>query len=1476
MSNTIRIRTTPNGGDKYLKVKLDQDFDFIEILSLKISQEETYRKFCSDYGVIVGRVIINSGFGVPNAKVSVFIPIDDVDKENPVIKGLYPYEVITDQDSDGIRYNLFPRVNDTDNECYTPIGTFPSKREILDNEELLNVYCKYYKFTTTTNHAGDFMFFGVPNGTYQVHVDADISDIGIASQRPYDLISQGTPAKLFDSPNKFKGGTNLNKLVQVKSANAGVNVQPFWGDTDNCEIGITRIDFDLNYNIRPSAIFMGSIFGDQDKHSVNRRCRPRKKLGLMCEQVTGPGSINMLRKTMDGDVEEFNVDGGRVIDDDGTWAYQIPMNLDYMVTDEFGNLVLSEDPNRGIPTRARVRFDIGMDETGGEGRLRTRARYLVPNNPQNSGEVDYTFDETTKDTSFRDLYWNKIYTVSNFVSRFQRRFNLDKVGTRSITAIKSVDECAGDKTPFPYNKVDTELNPIFFIICLIIKIIGFIVYIINAVVIPIINFLIKAINAMMNAIVGVVCGIVDAINSVSEILGLTLSCGLSWNNINYVPCVTIKCPADEGDLYAPGCQKPSDGFTAAESNNGTIAYYPGDAFGHPNVPFDLAGIDDCLAFEMAKSLGLFHFDFYNDWVNGTLFSYLLKYKKKKNKREIFCEYDCEDFGGGVDGNNNGNADNSCYTQLLLDTCYTGKGTHNLSSFPKFLKDSQKKSEDSGDIRDGLIKKVGDEFYYAATTHDLRFKLFATELVCIGSVFNCDWQGIPKIQPLLIPTTYKVPPDTQELADNNTTVEACGMVGIGGNTRGLFFEVNCAGVHVDDRQCLNLRHICEMGVDIDQAMEDPITGAIISPSDCVIGINDIDDAGGRWFRDVFTGLNSGTTMPTPLVINGYTTDFNLSNAGVYNFASPSDNGDDYIDFRGWVPNNDSSYTQPKHSYYFYFGILPGKTAVEKMNQRFFNRCAIKVSGEFLVQATTVAASSTTTNGSVTFNTVGGTGPFTYSINGNPAVPFTSGPITLSLPAGQYTILVVDANGVQTTTTVVIAGPPALYATVVKKQDSSGSTSYNGIITILNIAGGTPPYFAKLDDNLGNPIYPLASVASLPKDFINLAPNPGYIVTITDSSPSTGITFNIPIFGANLLSATSTKTNVSCYGSTNGSITITSSGGVPPKTYNTTAVGFTPTSSTVLTNLPSNQYTTTVTDGVANVFTMVNTITSPPKLEILPANVSHLKKQCDPNFFNIPFSATSSYALYPSGDPLLVAGPINIEYSLDNGLWQATTLTYVNSTTPLVLTLPSGSFNTAIRIRYKMNYTGGTCYSNILNGAGGVQESLVKLPIVALAVANTSTTVQCTPNTANVNITITRDPARAPINVYYSLNGVTWINAGSTSSNFYNFIVPSLPSGQVNPNNVNIFVKVIDNVGCEATTLVNNFKVPSAALTCNITTTGPDLTGTAMTNPNYNKYTHTVTGTGGIAPYTGTGSFLDYNPTKTATITDANGCTATATG
>jgi hypothetical protein len=58
------------------------------------------------------------------------------------------------------------------------------------------------------------------------------------------------------------------------------------------------------------------------------------------------------------------------------------------------------------------------------------------------------------------------------------------------------------------------------------------------------------------------------------------------------------------------------------------------------------------------------------------------------------------------------------------------------------------------INEGLIKKIITN--YIMRLRNATNKMFATEIVNLGSVFDCDWQGIPKISDLLIPTTYKIP------------------------------------------------------------------------------------------------------------------------------------------------------------------------------------------------------------------------------------------------------------------------------------------------------------------------------------------------------------------------------------------------------------------------------------------------------------------------------------------------------------------------------------------------------------------------------------------------------------------------------------------------------------------------------------------------------------------------------------------------
>ena len=48
---------------------------------------------------------------------------------------------------------------------------------------------------------------------------------------------------------------------------------------------------------------------------------------------------------------------GQLIDTDGTWAYQVPMNLDYRVTDEYGDLV----PSVLLTKKVRVIADMIME-----------------------------------------------------------------------------------------------------------------------------------------------------------------------------------------------------------------------------------------------------------------------------------------------------------------------------------------------------------------------------------------------------------------------------------------------------------------------------------------------------------------------------------------------------------------------------------------------------------------------------------------------------------------------------------------------------------------------------------------------------------------------------------------------------------------------------------------------------------------------------------------------------------------------------------------------------------------------------------------------------------------------------------------------------------------------------------------------------------------------------------------------------------
>jgi len=450
MPNSYRIRTQV-GVDKYINVNLDQDFEFLEILSLKIQTADLYTRFCSDYGVVVGRVLVNGGFGVPNARVSVFLPLEEGDELNPIISELYPYRTITDRNLEGYRYNLLPSAPSYSK--HTNTGTFPTREDVLLDQSWIEVYDKYYRFTVKTNESGDFMIFGVPTGDQLLVMDVDLSDIGCFSLNPQDLIIQGVATAEQVNGSQFRSSTNLDELPQIQNLNFNVDVRPLWGDEDQCQIGITRVDFDLtklaNIKIQPSSVFIGSIMSTTDDDSVSAifssvnsatglgfgsQCKPKNNTGNLCDLITGPGQILAIRQTIFSDPNGFPLlepfsfaDGGKVIDDNGAFVVNVPMNLDYLTTDEFGNQVISNDPNIGVPTKGKYRFKIKWINEQGLSNSYMRASYLVPNVKEHGWYQPGSIDPLE---SFQGVEFDLVYPPGTLSQSYTVPFDL---GITNIT-----------------------------------------------------------------------------------------------------------------------------------------------------------------------------------------------------------------------------------------------------------------------------------------------------------------------------------------------------------------------------------------------------------------------------------------------------------------------------------------------------------------------------------------------------------------------------------------------------------------------------------------------------------------------------------------------------------------------------------------------------------------------------------------------------------------------------------------------------------------------------------------------------------------------------------------------------------------------------------------------------------------------------------------------------------------------------------
>ncbi len=516
-----------------------------------------------------------------------------------------------------------------------------------------------------------------------------------------------------------------------------------------------------------------------------------------------------------------------------------------------------------------------------------------------------------------------------------------------------------------------------------------------------------------------------------------------------------------------------------------------------------------------------------------------------------------------------------------------------------------------------------------------------------------------------------------------------------------------------------------------------------------------------------------------------------------------------------------------------------------------------------------------DGELTVGIAGGTAPINFALNGgaNQLSPTFSG-----LTAGNYTVLVTDANGCTVQTNEVITEPTILAATYT--TTNSTCSANNGTVTI-NASGATPGYTFQLDSN---PVQPDSVFQNL------LAGN--YTITITDlmncqlQLPITLIDEPSPVISAVAV------TPVTCNSGTDGTITITSNGGTGTINYSIDN-GTSSTTGNIFSTLVAGTYDIVITD--ANGCTAIDQaiITEPAAIT---SNVGTTSASCGNSDGTITAAANGGTSPYqysidngitnqPNGNfSGLLAGNYMVLVTDANGCTENFAAAISNTAAPAITSAPVtdltcyNSGNGTLTI----NANGGTAPLNYSIDNGSTFQlinSYTNLPagnyqlVVEDALgcqANFAATITeptlLTMNTAQVNTTCS------------SSNGsITITAAGGTTA--YNYSIDGGTTNQLSDVFAgivagNYVALVTDANGCTSQANVIIIDAPGPGI--------PSANGTDANCNGSNDGSITVVANNGTAPLTfsidngvttqNTGIFNNLSPANyTVLITDANGCT-----
>ncbi len=222
----------------------------------------------------------------------------------------------------------------------------------------------------------------------------------------------------------------------------------------------------------------------------------------------------------------------------------------------------------------------------------------------------------------------------------------------------------------------------------------------------------------------------------------------------------------------------------------------------------------------------------------------------------------------------------------------------------------------------------------------------------------------------------------------------------------------------------------------------------------------------------------------------------------------------------------------------------------------------------------------TNGMIEAQSSGGSGNYTYSLNG---INQGTNNIFTNLTGGIYIVTSMDDEGCTTATEVIITEPNAMTAEVTQQNNVNCFEGNNGS-AIIQVQGGN-----------GILEYTLGSTSNTTGEFNNLSAGNYEVMILDENNCSSMINFEITQ-PTEVAAAISNNTSVSCFGENNGSLQVTASGGVSNFEFTN---GTTTNSTGIFDNLAPGTYQISVTDGNNCQTTIESIIDEPVELT---ANIS----------------------------------------------------------------------------------------------------------------------------------------------------------------------------------------------------------------------------------------------------------------------------------